>query len=164
MALLLTTTANAISPRCCLFQLSTLEWLALLQRNHPRSPWAELDLWLSQQTISHPETLCQPISSTSCSNQQINPMSSVQQILLCFTSIFTLRNYKQDSKFPSMGSFMGFCWSSKTLASQGWRKVTMGGELFYGNKELSGLPRDSGFPYILKYKCRIILLSEGWFC
>lgn len=36
----------------------------------------------------------------------------------------------------------------------------MGGELFFGNKELSGLLRDPGFAYILKYKCRIILLSD----
>lgn len=47
-SLLLTTgktaTAEAISPRCCLFQLSTLDQLALSQRNHPWSPRAEPDL------------------------------------------------------------------------------------------------------------------------
>lgn len=38
----------------------------------------------------------------------------------------------------------------------------MGGELFYCNQELSGFLRDTGFfrAYILKPKCRIILLFK----
>lgn len=53
-----------------------------------------------------------------------------------------------------------FLLENKSRASQGWGKVNVGGELFYCSKELSGFLKILRFfrTYILKYKCRIILL------
>lgn len=74
----------------------------------------------------------------------IDHISSVQKTLFNFRDIFTLGNYKQDREAHSISSLMCFYWRMKR-ESQGWRKVNVGGEPFYYNKELSGFLRDSGF-------------------
>lgn len=65
-------------------------------------------------------------------------------LLFCFTDIFMLTNCKQGCEVHSIGS-LRCLYSRIKRANRGWGEVSVGGELFYCNMEMSDFLSGSGF-------------------